>query len=359
MLGDITRGGVEQALAEFDDLGRDGFLTKYGFRPARSYFVVAGGRRYDSKAICGAAHGFDRPDEGPLSARAFSGGDATVARTLEGLGFEIERPTSNRSGWTSEERALALDLYLRAGNVGRDHPGVIALSEELNLRGFHPDAGKRSNFRNANGVAMKLANFAALDPMFPGAGMQAYSVGDEETWELYARDTDLLATAVAAIRAGGSVGPESGPAAANRAPVSRPIERRRVDAYELTRQLDPVLAERREALLVERFATWLRGQGATVRSHHYEVVRPPLRADLADETTGRIWEAKADVSRSSVRMALGQLLDYLRFEPAHWTGGVLVPIEPSDDLHELIFSAGRSLAWLTSEDSFEVEDPPR
>ena len=56
-LADLTDPeAVEQAMAEFDERGREPFLDAYGFAPARDYFVVADGRRYDSKAIVGVAH---------------------------------------------------------------------------------------------------------------------------------------------------------------------------------------------------------------------------------------------------------------------------------------------------------------
>ena len=88
---DVTREGVELAMVEFDRLGRDAFLSQFSFRKARGYFLVHGGRRYDSKAVVGVAHGYDRPDLGPLHPQDFSGGDATVARRLEDLGFEVKR----------------------------------------------------------------------------------------------------------------------------------------------------------------------------------------------------------------------------------------------------------------------------
>lgn len=56
-LKDITdRQAVLRAIEEFDDLGREGFLSKYGFGTATGYFVSAGWKEYDSKAIAGAAH---------------------------------------------------------------------------------------------------------------------------------------------------------------------------------------------------------------------------------------------------------------------------------------------------------------
>ena len=97
-LGDLTsRQAVLDAMAEFDRLGRDAFLDKYGFGRARDYFLVVDGRRYDSKAIVGAAHGYQFQHDGALGADAFSGGDATVRRKLAGiihagdLAFVIER----------------------------------------------------------------------------------------------------------------------------------------------------------------------------------------------------------------------------------------------------------------------------
>ncbi len=89
-LNDLTdQHAVKLALAEFDALGRRAFLEKYGFGPARSYFILHEGRRYDSKAVVGAAHGYEFPTLGPLGAGDFSGGEATVARRLRSLGFEV------------------------------------------------------------------------------------------------------------------------------------------------------------------------------------------------------------------------------------------------------------------------------
>jgi hypothetical protein len=81
---------VLKAIAEFDELGRDTFLDKYGFGHARRYFLVYGGKHYDSKAIAGVAHGFQFPGRGALKSEGFSGGNATVKKILEKLGFRVE-----------------------------------------------------------------------------------------------------------------------------------------------------------------------------------------------------------------------------------------------------------------------------
>jgi hypothetical protein len=80
---------IRQAVAEYDRLGRAEFLSKYGFRPSTRYFLVIEGKRYDSKAIFGAAWGYQYPKTGPLSARHFSGGQSTVAKRLDELGFKV------------------------------------------------------------------------------------------------------------------------------------------------------------------------------------------------------------------------------------------------------------------------------
>jgi MoxR-like ATPase len=80
---------VREAIAEYDELGAEAFYAKYGFGPAREYFLVVDGRRYDSKAILAAAQGFDDPERGPAP-NEFSGGRG-VTRRLEQLGFQVER----------------------------------------------------------------------------------------------------------------------------------------------------------------------------------------------------------------------------------------------------------------------------
>jgi 5-methylcytosine-specific restriction protein B len=90
-LADLTEPtAVLKAIEEADTLGRSAFLDKYGFSPSRKYFLLDEGKRYDSKAIVGAAHGYQYPDLGPLKPSEFSGGEKTVQRKLEQLGFTVE-----------------------------------------------------------------------------------------------------------------------------------------------------------------------------------------------------------------------------------------------------------------------------
>ena len=89
-LSDITRRQpILDAIDEFRRLGRDDFLKEYKFGPAVTYWLVHEGRRYDAKAICGVAHGYARPDLGPLRTKDSSFNSRTAKRKLEQLQFRV------------------------------------------------------------------------------------------------------------------------------------------------------------------------------------------------------------------------------------------------------------------------------
>lgn len=81
------RDAVISAIKECEKLGRKAFLKKYGFGKAKNYFVVFSGKQYDSKAILGAAHGFQFIS--PLTPYDFSGGKNTVVPVFKKMGFEV------------------------------------------------------------------------------------------------------------------------------------------------------------------------------------------------------------------------------------------------------------------------------
>jgi hypothetical protein len=80
---------VEKAIEEFDRIGRDAFLKKYGFGPSRHYRLEKSGKRYDVKAILGAAHGYQFPERGPLTRDEFGSGARSTVPKLESLGFDV------------------------------------------------------------------------------------------------------------------------------------------------------------------------------------------------------------------------------------------------------------------------------
>ncbi|MDE0280851.1 MAG: HNH endonuclease signature motif containing protein [Gammaproteobacteria bacterium] len=89
-LSDITsRQPVLKAIAEYDQLGEEVFLQKYGFERSRTYWLLYEGRWYASKAIIGCAHGFAHHDLEPWTSNDFTGGRHTAVKKLEELGFTI------------------------------------------------------------------------------------------------------------------------------------------------------------------------------------------------------------------------------------------------------------------------------
>ncbi|SKB07665.1 5-methylcytosine-specific restriction enzyme A [Aeromicrobium choanae] len=191
-------------MEEYDRIGRREFLAKYGFATTAKYFVVHDGKRYDAKALTGAAHGYQHGEA--MRWDDFSGGLSTVVRQLRSLDFEVDAPARSPE-WARDELILTLDLYFKTrGHLELEMTSsqVVDLSEELrSLPVF--DAATRSlpAFRNPSEVALKLHNFAALDPAQGGTGIGQGLPGDHEIWAEWAhRPDELFATAVA-IRADG------------------------------------------------------------------------------------------------------------------------------------------------------------
>ncbi|GII84189.1 hypothetical protein Ssi03_21790 [Sphaerisporangium siamense] len=127
-LSDLRHEMVLSAIEEYDKLGRDAFLKVYGYGPARDYFLLHDGKRYDSKAIAGVAH--RGVDGRPLQAENFSGGNATVARALSNLGFEVTRPSDVIDGRSLEN---LLQKILTLKTAASATPGARKRHQPLTL----------------------------------------------------------------------------------------------------------------------------------------------------------------------------------------------------------------------------------
>ena len=205
-LDDITDPeAVRQAMAAYLDLGQGAFLSRYGFGKSRGWLVVdEEGTTYDAKAILGAAHGFQFPKRGALSAAEFRGGD-TVAAVLRSMGFNVREPEQEVRNpvWSRDELILAMDLYVRHRPTlpGPRHAEVIALSDLLNRIGRLSGTNMNEVYRNPNGVAMKLQNFRRLDPDQHGKGLKAGGLGEEDVWNTFIGIPERLRATAAAIEA--------------------------------------------------------------------------------------------------------------------------------------------------------------
>lgn len=202
----ITRKSVLLAMAEYDELGREAFLKKYGFRKARAHMVWNGRRSYDSKAIVGAAFGYLTGRPAPLRSDEFYGGQPSIRPLLrEGFSFDAPDPVAKQNKnplWTREQIILALDLYVRhqGRDPGANHPDVLEVSALL--RQMATEEGM-TTYRNPSGVVMKMMNFRSVDPAYTnkgGKGLKGASKLDKALWaEFYGKPLEL-AIAAEAIR---------------------------------------------------------------------------------------------------------------------------------------------------------------
>lgn len=170
-LAELTsRDAVIAAMQESEQLGRDRFLERYGFGRSRDYEVIHDGKRYDSKAIVGAAHGHQHPSLGPLSPRDFSGGRQTINKLKE-LGFDVV-PVAGLEGEgdrTGAQLARFLRVYesARTARFGGENEAWEALRSAANalrerLAPILPRATVRPSVGQGNWA--KVPWIAVLDP---------------------------------------------------------------------------------------------------------------------------------------------------------------------------------------------------
>jgi hypothetical protein len=110
-----SAAAVQRALDEFAGIGREAFLLRYGFGKAKEFFVrnPVTGELADSKAIAGAAYGYQYADQGPLKAEDFSGGERTVVAVLGALGFEVVgNAGEGGEDWSRDEVDAIVSDYL-------------------------------------------------------------------------------------------------------------------------------------------------------------------------------------------------------------------------------------------------------
>lgn len=209
-----SRTAVLAAVAEYDQLGRDRFLAKYGYGRARKYQLIHEGREYDSKAIAGVAFG-KQFGTTALSPYELSGGLASALRPLKKLGFHITGMDDNSPGaapqggvrnpkWSRDELMLALHLYLHHhdASLSKSSAQVMELSQLLVK--IANQSTRASTYRNPAGVFMKLMNFKSLDTRYTFAGKRGLtqtSKDDQAVWNLYVDRLDYLDSLVAQIRA--------------------------------------------------------------------------------------------------------------------------------------------------------------
>ena len=87
-LRDVTRDGVENAIREFDRIGRDKMLDdEFRGGPSTKWYIEHCGRRYDQKVVLRVAHELQELGPLPPGRGTFTANEAR--RHLQKLGFKV------------------------------------------------------------------------------------------------------------------------------------------------------------------------------------------------------------------------------------------------------------------------------
>ena len=122
----------------------------------------------------------------------------------------------------------------------------------------------------------------------------------------------------------------------------------------------PGTAQRTESTLVSAFEASRQGPALQRWSITIPGERAPLLTDVYDADARILYEAKASSSRSSVRMAIGQLADYRRhITVPDLRCALLLPERPTPDLCDLIASNDLTLTYPGHDGTFVQVEPHR
>lgn len=96
--------------------------------------------------------------------------------------------------WHRDELILTLNLYfnLESNSFVSTNSQIINLSKILNKLPLHSSQSRNSDFRNPNGVAMKLGNFTSIDPDNPAKGLDKTSQLDKQIFFEFKNNRNLL-----------------------------------------------------------------------------------------------------------------------------------------------------------------------
>lgn len=330
------RAAIISAMEEYERVGEAVFLAEHGYEPARRYVLHFMGRSYPSKAIVGVAHGYQFPGRGALRSEDFRGGDAMVVPLLRRLGFDVRDLRDRGDLWNDDELRAAVNAYHVMYELERSGKHVVKSRVIAELR-----AGPLAS-RSAGSVSRRMNNISAVLDELGMGHMRGYAplrnVGSNvrPKLERFIRDawgqpvtTKLLAEAV---------------------PVRVvPIGAINQESYDIP-GLSPRRARQVEQALLHRYEAVVREHGRTIVAHAYE---GRLRCDAFDETLNVLIEAKAVSSREFARMAVGQLLDYRRYEPGTPNLAVLLPGRPAAGTFDFLMENGIAVIWEAAPGRFD------
>lgn len=182
--------------------------------------------------------------------------------------------------WHRDEIILALDLYVRTGSLGggplaqKTDVAVVDVSRQMNALPIWREGLRADTFRNPAGVALKLANFRAIEhalaverrsPHAEGMprGMASFSVLDRVVFEEFEGRWDALRWEAQAIwSSAGFRGDEvvADGRGAYDAATDAPVDGGGVSEYEASAGLAGGRS-RAESGLVADYASYMTGRG--------------------------------------------------------------------------------------------------
>jgi len=273
-----------------------------------------------------------------------------IINLSQGTGSGSNKSSSLNPKWSREELILALDVYLDYGLIDETHVALRALSDVLRSRADLDSMPSSMKYRNRNGVKMKLANLARLDPAYEGIGLKAGGKLEQEIWFEFAGDRERLSEVASKLRDG--INHDSTIVENDRTVSRAEVEQIRTPEYSVIGSSDVKIATRREQKLVIKFKNFLESRGHRTTQHVYGNGSSAMRCDLFDETQGVLVEAKGTSHRMNIRLAIGQLLDYRRFEQTEPMLAILVPFRPTAEMVDLCSELDIEMVW-TMGDGFE------
>ena len=131
-----------------------------------------------------------------------------------------------------------------------------------------------------------------------------------------------------------------------------PLEAHNVASFAANPATGPTDVERREAALVQRYSAWIAAQGISTVRNKIRIAGRPLLTDVFTQQTKELVEAKGSARRDSVRLALGQILDYARYVKPD-SLAVLLPVQPPEDMVTLLADYGVHCVYETDPGKFE------
>tara|TARA_B100002052_G_scaffold244495_1_gene229939 strand:- start:328 stop:783 length:456 start_codon:yes stop_codon:yes gene_type:complete len=92
-LSNITKNAVLKSIEEYETIGQENFLSKYGYKKQTKYTLIYEDKHYTPKAIFGVAWSYQFPKDEPLKSSDLSSGEKYphAIYWLRKLGFEVRK----------------------------------------------------------------------------------------------------------------------------------------------------------------------------------------------------------------------------------------------------------------------------